>query len=64
MLLNVAQNKLTIKLGNKVAPSVRDQNKHIQDCSYYSGLFNNFFITYKNRKQNRFNSRELINGEF
>ena len=23
-----------------------------------------FFITYKNRKQNRFNSRESINGEF
>ena len=30
----------------------------------FSGLFYNFFITYKNRKQNRFNSRESINGEF
>ena len=29
-----------------------------------SGLFYIFFITYKNRKQNRFKSRESINGEF
>ena len=30
----------------------------------YSSLFYNFFIIYKNRQQNRFNSRESINGEF
>ena len=28
MLLDVAQNKLTIKFGNKIAPSVRGQNKN------------------------------------